>query len=51
MRRDSLEQDGTCAFLDKAALGLEKGSEALLVALARIMRELKLEVPAGALAK
>jgi CheY-like chemotaxis protein len=25
-----LEQDGTCAFLDKAALGLDKGSEALL---------------------
>ena len=46
-----LEQDGACAFLDKAALGLDKGSEALLLALARIMRELKLEVPAGALAK
>jgi hypothetical protein len=46
-----LEQDGTCAFPDKAALGLDKGSEALLVALAPIMRELKLEVPAGALAK
>lgn len=46
-----LQQDGACAFLDKAALGLDKGSEALLVALARIMRELKLEVPAGALAK
>jgi CheY-like chemotaxis protein len=46
-----LEQDGACAFLDKAALGLDKGSEALLVALARIMRELKLEVPAGVLAK
>jgi CheY-like chemotaxis protein len=46
-----LEQDGACAFLDKATLGLDKGSEALLVALARIMRELKLEVPAGVLAK
>lgn len=46
-----LEQDGTCAFLDKAALGLDKGSEALLVALARIVRQLKLEVPAGAAVK
>ena len=46
-----LEQDGACAFLDKAALGLDKGSEALLVALARIVRELKLEVPAVVLAK
>jgi CheY-like chemotaxis protein len=46
-----LEQDGACAFLDKAALGLDKGSEALLVALARIMRELKLEVPTVVLAK
>ena len=46
-----LEQDGACAFLDKASLGLDKGSEALLVALARIMRTLKLEVPTGALTK
>ena len=46
-----LEQDGACAFLDKAALGLDKGSEALLVALAGIMRKLKLEVPTPALAK
>lgn len=43
-----LEHDGACAFLDKAELGLEKGSEALLVALARIIRSLKLDVPAGA---
>ncbi len=42
-----LEQDGACAFLDKAALGLDKGSEALLAALAGIMRKLKLEVPSG----
>jgi two-component system, OmpR family, phosphate regulon response regulator PhoB len=42
-----LEHDGACAFLDKAELGLDKGSEALLVALARIIRSLKLEVPAG----
>jgi CheY-like chemotaxis protein len=46
-----LEQDGACAFLDKAELGLEHGSQALLVALARILRKLKLEVPAGPLAK
>jgi len=42
-----LENDGACAFLDKAELGLDKGSEALLVALARILRTLKLNVPAG----
>ncbi len=46
-----LEQDGACAFLDKAELGLEHGSQALLVALARILRKLKLEVPARPLAK
>ena len=33
-----LEQDGAFAFLDKAELGLDKGSEALLVALARMER-------------
>lgn len=42
-----LEHDGACAFLDKAELGLDKGSEALLVALARIIRTLKVKVPAG----
>jgi CheY-like chemotaxis protein len=46
-----LEQDGACAFLDKAELGLDQGSEALLVALARIVRGLKLEVPGERLAK
>ncbi len=46
-----LEQDGACAFLDKAELGLDKGSETLLVALARILRQLKLEVPGEALAR
>jgi CheY-like chemotaxis protein len=46
-----LEQDGACAFLDKAELGLEHGSQALLLALARILRKLNLEVPAGPLAK
>src|ERR1700758_3934519 len=42
---ERLEQDGACAFLDKAELGLDQGSEALLVALARIVQRLKLEVP------
>jgi CheY-like chemotaxis protein len=46
-----LEQDGACAFLDKAELGLNNGSEALLVAVARILRKLKLEVPGEAVAK
>ena len=44
---DRLRQDGACAFLEKAELGLDKGCEAFLVALAGIVRELKLEVPAG----
>jgi CheY-like chemotaxis protein len=42
-----LGHDGACAFLDKAELRLDKGSEALPVELARIIRSLKLEVPAG----
>jgi CheY-like chemotaxis protein len=42
-----LEHDGACAFLHKAELGLDKGSETLLVALARILQNLKLEVPVG----
>jgi CheY-like chemotaxis protein len=46
-----LQQDGACAFLDKAELELDKGSEALLVALVGIMRKLNLEVPVGAMAK
>lgn len=46
-----LQQDGACAFMDKAELGLDKGSEAFLVALAEIVRKLNLEVPAGALVK
>jgi CheY-like chemotaxis protein len=48
---ERLEQDGACAFLDKSELGLDRGSEALLVALARIVRRLKLEVPGEKLAK
>src|SRR6202140_323132 len=46
-----LEHDGACAFLDKSELGLDHGSEALLVAVARIVRGLKLEVPGERLAK
>lgn len=42
-----LQKDGACAFLEKSALDLDKGSEALLGALAEILRQLKLEVPAG----
>jgi CheY-like chemotaxis protein len=48
---ERLERDGACAFLDKSELGLDRGSEALLVALARIVRRLKLEVPGERLAK
>jgi CheY-like chemotaxis protein len=42
---ERLEQDGACAFPDKAELGLDQGSEALLVALARTVHRLKLGVP------
>jgi CheY-like chemotaxis protein len=45
-----LEQDGACAFLEKSALGLDKGSETLLTSLARILEKLKLEVPGAPLA-
>ena len=48
---ERLEHDGACAFLDKAELRLDQGSEALLVALARIVRGLKLEVPGEKRAK
>ncbi len=42
-----LQQDGASAFLEKAELGLEKGCERFLAALAGIVRKLNLEVPAG----
>lgn len=35
---ERLRQDGACAFLEKAELGLDKSSEAFLAALARICR-------------
>ena len=46
-----LQEDGACAFLEKSELGLDKGAEKLLAALAEIMRKLNLEVPAAMLAK
>ena len=46
-----LQKDGACAFLDKSSLDLDKGCEALLKALAEILRGLKLEVPEGAHAR
>lgn len=42
-----LRKDGACAFLEKSSLDLDKGCETLLRALAEILRELKLEVPAA----
>ena len=46
-----LQQDGACAFLEKSELGLDKGCEAFLAALAGIVQKLKPDDPAGALAK
>jgi len=45
-----LQQDGACAFLEKSELGLDKGCEALLVALAAIVQKLNLKVPSGDMA-
>lgn len=45
---ERLKKDGACAFLDKSELGLDKGCDTLLTAIAGILRELDLEVPAGA---
>ena len=42
-----LQKDGACAFLEKSVLELDKGCDMLLAALAEILRQLKLEVPAG----
>jgi CheY-like chemotaxis protein len=44
-----LQQDGAFAFLEKSELGLDKGCDALLAALADIARKLNLEVPHPAL--
>jgi len=46
-----LQQDGAYAFLEKSELGLDKGCETLLTALAGIVQKLNLKVPAGTLAK
>jgi CheY-like chemotaxis protein len=43
-----LQQDGARAYLEKSELGLDKGCEGLLSALEKIVRQLSLEVPAGA---
>ena len=42
---ERLRRDGAVAFLEKSDLALDKGSEALLTALAEIVRKLNLEVP------
>ncbi|MGA7753876.1 MAG: response regulator [Candidatus Sulfotelmatobacter sp.] len=46
-----LQQDGAFAYLEKSELGLEKGCDGLLSALAKIVRELNLEVPERACPK
>jgi CheY-like chemotaxis protein len=43
-----LQKDGAFAFLEKSDLGLDKGCEALLAALADIVRSLNMEVPLAA---
>jgi len=45
---DWLRRDGAFAFLGKTELALDKGPEALLAALADVLRQLHLEVPAPA---
>ena len=43
-----LKKDGVCAFLDKSALELDKGSQKLLEAVAGILRDLPTIVPHAA---
>jgi CheY-like chemotaxis protein len=43
---ERLKKDGAVAYLDKADLGLDKGSEGLLAALVGILKDLGKEVPA-----
>jgi len=45
---DWLRRDGAFAFLGKTELALDKGPESLLAALADVLRQLHLEVPASA---
>lgn len=42
---ERLKKDGAVAFLDKADLGLDRGSEGLLAALAGIVRDLAKKLP------
>lgn len=42
-----LQKDGAFGFLEKSEMGLEKGCDSLLLALAEIVRKLNLEVPAA----
>lgn len=46
-----LQRDGAYAFLEKSELGLEHGCEALLAALAEIVKKLNLEVPPAVVEK
>jgi CheY-like chemotaxis protein len=45
---ERLRRDGACAFLEKSELGLDKGCDLLLAAVAEIVHKLNLEVPAAA---
>ncbi|MGC1448889.1 MAG: response regulator [Candidatus Sulfotelmatobacter sp.] len=40
-----LQQHGACAFLEKSELGLDKGCDSFLAALAGIVKKLNLQVP------
>jgi two-component system, OmpR family, phosphate regulon response regulator PhoB len=44
---ERLRNDGAFAFLSKEGLGLDKGSDALLLAVTDIARMLNLKIPAG----
>lgn len=46
-----LQEDGACAFLEKSQLGLDKGCETLLTALAGMVRNLHLDAPTPFTAK
>jgi len=45
---ERLKHDGAVAFLDKADLGLDRGNEGLLSAVAAILKDLGKDVPTGA---
>lgn len=48
---ERLKRDGAFAFLEKSRLGLDKGCEALLIAVAEMVKKLNLQVPANVTAK